>query len=189
MFVAAFLRSHGSIKEMEQMFGVSYPTIKARLARIAASLEFIDESPAPARTEVLDAPGARRDHRRSRDRGAGGRAMSGGMSMFQTELRSAVRDVRETPATQAAQSPDISPGRAAHARVQLRPRVRPAKRTVVRLWLPLTPLWLILAPFALLLAPLVLLAPRLIPNRPAHERCAPPWPCTPTGPRSPSAAR
>jgi hypothetical protein len=54
VFVAAFLRSHGSIKEMEQMFGVSYPTVKARLARIAASLEFIDESPAPARTEVLD---------------------------------------------------------------------------------------------------------------------------------------
>ena len=54
VFVAAFLRSHGSIKDMEQMFGVSYPTIKARLARIAASLEFIDESPAPARSEVLE---------------------------------------------------------------------------------------------------------------------------------------
>jgi hypothetical protein len=54
VFVAAFLRSHGSIKEMEQMFGVSYPTVKARLTRIVASLEFIDESPAPARTEVLD---------------------------------------------------------------------------------------------------------------------------------------
>jgi hypothetical protein len=58
VFVAAFLRGHGSIKEMEQMFGVSYPTIKARLNRIAASLDFIDESPAPARsdvrTEVLD---------------------------------------------------------------------------------------------------------------------------------------
>ncbi|HEY1753251.1 MAG TPA: DUF2089 family protein [Caulobacteraceae bacterium] len=54
VFVAAFLRSHGSIKEMEQMFGVSYPTIKARLTRIAGSLEFIDESPAPGRGEVLD---------------------------------------------------------------------------------------------------------------------------------------
>ena len=54
VFIAAFLRSHGSIKEMEQMFGVSYPTIKARLTRIAASLEFIDESPAPGRNEVLD---------------------------------------------------------------------------------------------------------------------------------------
>jgi hypothetical protein len=52
VFVAAFVRSHGSIKEMEQMFGVSYPTIKARLNRIGASLDFIDESPAPARSEV-----------------------------------------------------------------------------------------------------------------------------------------
>ena len=54
VFVAAFVRSHGSIKDMEQMFGVSYPTVKARLNRIAASLEFIDTSPAPARAEVLD---------------------------------------------------------------------------------------------------------------------------------------
>jgi hypothetical protein len=55
VFVAAFVRSHGSIKEMEQMFGVSYPTVKARLARIAASLEFIDESPpAPRRSDVLE---------------------------------------------------------------------------------------------------------------------------------------
>jgi len=54
VFVAAFVRGHGSIKDMEQMFGVSYPTVKARLNRIAASLEFVDESPAPARSEVLD---------------------------------------------------------------------------------------------------------------------------------------
>jgi hypothetical protein len=54
VFVAAFVRSHGSIKDMEQMFGVSYPTVKARLNRIAASLEFIDTSPAPAKAEVLD---------------------------------------------------------------------------------------------------------------------------------------
>ena len=39
VFVAAFVRSHGSIKAMEQVFGVSYPTIKARLNRIAASLD------------------------------------------------------------------------------------------------------------------------------------------------------
>jgi hypothetical protein len=40
VFVAAFVRSHGSIKEMEQVFGVSYPTVKARLNRIAAMLEW-----------------------------------------------------------------------------------------------------------------------------------------------------
>src|SRR6195256_4464465 len=54
VFVAAFVRSHGSIKEMEQVFGVSYPTIKARLTRIADSLKFIDTDPSPSRTEILD---------------------------------------------------------------------------------------------------------------------------------------
>lgn len=38
VFVACFVQSHGSIKEMERLFGVSYPTIKARLSRIAALL-------------------------------------------------------------------------------------------------------------------------------------------------------
>ncbi len=54
VFIIAFVRSHGSIKEMEQIFGVSYPTIKARLNRIASSLEFVDTNPAPSRAEVLD---------------------------------------------------------------------------------------------------------------------------------------
>ena len=54
IFVAAFLKSHGSIKDMEQVFGVSYPTIKARLNRIAAALEFVDTNPTPPRSEVLD---------------------------------------------------------------------------------------------------------------------------------------
>jgi hypothetical protein len=35
VFIVAFFRSHGSIKEMEQTFGVSYPTIKSRLNRIS----------------------------------------------------------------------------------------------------------------------------------------------------------
>jgi hypothetical protein len=54
VFVAAFLRSHGSIKEMEQVFGVSYPTVKARLNRIAGQLEFVDTDPQPLRSEILD---------------------------------------------------------------------------------------------------------------------------------------
>ena len=54
VFIIAFVRSHGSIKEMEQVFGLSYPTIKARLTRIAQSLEFVDTNPAPSRAEVLD---------------------------------------------------------------------------------------------------------------------------------------
>jgi len=53
VFVTAFVRCHGSIKEMERTFGVSYPTIKNRLNRIANSLEFVDTDPAPSRSEVL----------------------------------------------------------------------------------------------------------------------------------------
>lgn len=34
VFVTAFVRCHGSIKEMERIFGVSYPTVKSRLNRI-----------------------------------------------------------------------------------------------------------------------------------------------------------
>ncbi len=58
VFVAAFVRSHGSIKEMEQLFGVSYPTIKSRLNRIGASLELVETDPEPlfdsGRGEVLE---------------------------------------------------------------------------------------------------------------------------------------
>jgi hypothetical protein len=57
VFVAAFVRCHGSIKEMERIFGVSYPTIKSRLNRLAERLEFIETDPtppAPQRSEVLD---------------------------------------------------------------------------------------------------------------------------------------
>lgn len=38
VFVAAFVKSHGSIKEMERLFGVSYPTVKSRLNRLAEAL-------------------------------------------------------------------------------------------------------------------------------------------------------
>ena len=54
VFVAAFVRSHGSIKEMERIFGVSYPTIKGRLNRIAGQLDFVETDPAPAATYVID---------------------------------------------------------------------------------------------------------------------------------------
>ena len=54
VFVMAFVRCHGSIKEMEQIFGVSYPTIKSRLNRISSSLEFVDTNPALSRADVLD---------------------------------------------------------------------------------------------------------------------------------------
>jgi len=54
IFIAAFVKSHGSIKEMENVFGVSYPTVKARLNRIAGALQFIDTNPRPSRSEVLE---------------------------------------------------------------------------------------------------------------------------------------
>jgi hypothetical protein len=61
VFIAAFVRSHGSIKEMERLFGVSYPTIKGRLNRLSellgAALEVeapASVDPAPHRREILD---------------------------------------------------------------------------------------------------------------------------------------
>lgn len=64
VFISAFLRSHGSIKEMERLFGISYPTVKARLTRVAKQLPFIESvealdssTPSPkegARKEILD---------------------------------------------------------------------------------------------------------------------------------------
>jgi hypothetical protein len=38
---------------MERVFGVSYPTIKARLNRIAGQLTFVETNPASSREEVL----------------------------------------------------------------------------------------------------------------------------------------
>jgi hypothetical protein len=54
VFITAFVRSHGSIKEMERIFGVSYPTIKSRLNRIAGSLEFVETNPTPSKAEILE---------------------------------------------------------------------------------------------------------------------------------------
>ena len=42
VFVMAFVRCHGSIKAMEEMFGISYPTVKNRINRIARQLEFVE---------------------------------------------------------------------------------------------------------------------------------------------------
>ena len=46
-FVIAFVHCHGSIKQMENWFGVSYPTIKGRLRRIAERFEFAEVGDAP----------------------------------------------------------------------------------------------------------------------------------------------
>jgi hypothetical protein len=46
-FVIAFVRHHGSLKKMESIFGISYPTVKNRLNAIAAALDrnFVNPSP------------------------------------------------------------------------------------------------------------------------------------------------
>ena len=57
VFVGEFVRCHGSIKHMEKAFGVSYPTIKNRLNRIATRLQLVQIDTEPAGTpadEVLD---------------------------------------------------------------------------------------------------------------------------------------
>jgi hypothetical protein len=53
VFVAHFIRTHGSIKEMEQAFGVSYPTIKSRLNKISQQLQFVEVKSFPGKEDVL----------------------------------------------------------------------------------------------------------------------------------------
>ena len=61
VFVSEFVRCHGSIKHMEKAFGVSYPTIKNRLNRIAGQLQMVSvnvsvnvEAGSGTSDEVLD---------------------------------------------------------------------------------------------------------------------------------------
>ncbi len=39
VFVVAFVRCHGNIKRMEQVFGISYPTVKNRLNALTDKLD------------------------------------------------------------------------------------------------------------------------------------------------------
>jgi hypothetical protein len=39
VFVTAFLRHHGSIRKMEELFDISYPTVKNRLRNIVDQLD------------------------------------------------------------------------------------------------------------------------------------------------------
>jgi hypothetical protein len=53
VFVMAFVRCSGSIKEMEEMFGISYPTVKNRLNRVAGQLEFVEIVKVSPQEEVI----------------------------------------------------------------------------------------------------------------------------------------
>jgi len=46
-FVIAFVRHHGSIKKMEGLFNISYPTVKNRLNAIGAALDQDFAAPSP----------------------------------------------------------------------------------------------------------------------------------------------
>ncbi len=59
VFMAAFIKSHGSIKQMEKYFGISYPTVKNRLNKLAEKLDFVEIEPVeayeagPSRVDIL----------------------------------------------------------------------------------------------------------------------------------------
>jgi hypothetical protein len=53
VFVAAFVRCHGNLRQMQELFGISYPTVKNRLNRIGEKLTVIETNPPAAKSEVL----------------------------------------------------------------------------------------------------------------------------------------
>ena len=53
VFVTAFMRSHGSIKRMEALFDISYPTVKNKLNAIARKLDAAVQAP-DSKSKVLD---------------------------------------------------------------------------------------------------------------------------------------
>jgi hypothetical protein len=59
VFVMAFVVAHGSIKDMEKLFGISYPTVKNRLDKLASLLNTVEINPQPdageGKTGVLEA--------------------------------------------------------------------------------------------------------------------------------------
>ncbi|MCK5148059.1 DUF2089 domain-containing protein [bacterium] len=54
MFVMAFIQCHGSIKGMESILGISYPTVKNRLNSISKKLNLVDINPPFSKTDILD---------------------------------------------------------------------------------------------------------------------------------------
>lgn len=53
VFIMAFVKSHGSIKEMEEIFGLSYPSIKNRLNKISEKFTLIEENPKITKADIL----------------------------------------------------------------------------------------------------------------------------------------
>lgn len=55
VFIIAFIRSDGSIKDMEKIFDISYPTVKNRIKNIARHLEFVEITKISPQEQVIDA--------------------------------------------------------------------------------------------------------------------------------------
>ena len=53
VFVMAFMRHHGSIRKMEEILGISYPTVKNRLRAIVGKLDSTFSVPSP-NSVILD---------------------------------------------------------------------------------------------------------------------------------------
>jgi hypothetical protein len=54
VFVSEFVRNHGSIKDMEKSFGISYPTVKNRLNRIIEQLQLVTVETVPTAEDSDD---------------------------------------------------------------------------------------------------------------------------------------
>lgn len=54
IFIIAFLKTHGNIRDMEELFGISYPSVKNRLNKISDQLKFVEVNPPAERNEILD---------------------------------------------------------------------------------------------------------------------------------------
>ncbi len=54
-----FVQVHGSIKEMERLFGISYPTVKNRLNRISGQLALVEVVPPNLESAEPPQPGPR----------------------------------------------------------------------------------------------------------------------------------
>jgi hypothetical protein len=54
VFIAEFVRCHGSIKHMEKAFGISYPTVKNRLNKIVQQLHLALVEQVTEHDEIFD---------------------------------------------------------------------------------------------------------------------------------------
>ncbi|MBF0300770.1 MAG: DUF2089 domain-containing protein [Oligoflexia bacterium] len=54
IFISAFIQCNGSIKGMEQYFGISYPTVKNRLSAISAQLKLVEVGKSESRQDIIE---------------------------------------------------------------------------------------------------------------------------------------